>query len=312
MINLRKYINHRINLAGCKSNIFNKKAISGICEHSKGIPRNINVICDNALLLGYAKSNKKINLHIINEVIKDMDDIFIIKPGNRTSDNIITEDYQTSNSTNYYKAAVFVLLILLISIIFLINRSNFFNQNSPEPSENRNIALSNEQNLTDTLATDVVLETNTAVSSQVNNLNKVYATKELSAKKNNISILDIRELQHKTITDKSDNKNSTVTNVNVNSKSEPLNLIQTAKVKDGSSLFNISREYYNNINISITLAYIIIKANPNIKDIHYLKTGQEIVIPKVTLETPLIKTSDNTYNIELGTFETISKAKKYL
>ena len=77
-----EYIKHRLNLAGCKSNIFNKKAISRICEHSKGIPRNINIICDNALLLGYAKSNKKINIDIINEVINDIDDIFITKPDN--------------------------------------------------------------------------------------------------------------------------------------------------------------------------------------------------------------------------------------
>ena len=296
----KEYIKHRLNLAGCKSNIFNKKAISRICEHSKGIPRNINIICDNALLLGYAKSNKKINIHIINEVINDMDDIFIIKPG---------KYYQTSNSTNYYKAVIFVLLILLISIIFLIYRGDLFNQNSPSPSKNKNIALSKELNLSDTLGIDMGLEPNTSVSSQVNNLNKVYPAKELSAKNNNISILDIRELQHKTITDKFANNNTTSTTVNVNSKSKPLNLIQTAKVKEGYTLLSIAREYYNNVNI--TLLYIIIKANPDIKDINHLRTDQEIIIPKVTLETPLIKTSDDKYNIELGTFETISKAKNF-
>jgi general secretion pathway protein A len=304
-----EYIKHRLRLAGSKSNIFNKNAISRICEHSKGIPRIINIICDNALLIGFAKSNKKINDHIINEVIKDMDNIFIIKPDNLTSDKIITENYQTSNSTNYYKAAVFVLFILLISVVFLINRNGFLKQNNPEPSDNKNISLSNNQNLTDTLATDVVLETNTAVASQINHLDNVNLTKNLSTKSNNISILDIRELQHKTITDRSANKNSTIKDVNVNLKSEPLNLIRTAKVKDGSTLFLLTLEYYNNI--STTLAYIIIKANPNIKNIHFLMTDQEIVIPRVTLETPLIKTSDNRYNIELGTFESINKAKKF-
>jgi hypothetical protein len=106
-----------------------------------------------------------------------------------------------------------------------------------------------------------------------------------------------------------DTNNTTATTVNVNSKSEPLNLMRTAKVQDGSTVFFITLKSYNNI--STTLAYIIIKANPNIKDIHHLRTDQEIVIPRITLETPLIKISDNTYNIELGTFESISKAKKY-
>jgi hypothetical protein len=68
-------------------------------------------------------------------------------------------------------------------------------------------------------------------------------------------------------------------------------------------------EYYNNINT--TLLYIIIKANPNIKGIHDLKANQEIIVPEITLETPLIKKTDDAYNIELGTFKTISEAEKY-
>ena len=68
-------------------------------------------------------------------------------------------------------------------------------------------------------------------------------------------------------------------------------------------------KYYNNV--STTILYIIIKANPKIKDVHYLTAEQKIVIPKITLETPLIKASNDSYNIELGTFKSISRAKKY-
>lgn len=333
-----EYIKHRINLAGCKSNIFYKKAISRICEHSKGIPRNINVICDNALLLGYANSDTKININIINEVIKDMDDIFILNPDYRSSENSMNNNYQTSNSSKYFRVIIFSLIILLISLILLINKNDILNQIYPLPAKYNSIGVSNDQHLTNALTPDKmfelntavsprsnnlntadktetltekdeILETNTAVLSHVNNLNKVNKNSQLTTISNNISILDIRELQHKAIPDNSSNQNSMVTNINVNSENEHLDLIQTTKVKNGSSLFAITKEYYNNINI--TLAYIIFKANPKIKNIHYLKADQEIIIPRVTLETPLIKTSDNTYNIELGTFISLSEAKKY-
>jgi len=227
----KEYIKHRINLAGCKSNIFYGNAISRICEHTKGIPRNINVICDNALLLGYAKSITKIDMQIINEVITDLDDIFIIKPDYCTSENTTNKNYQTSNSTKYYRTAVIVLLILLIPLVFLATRSNFFNQNNLSPRKNKNLALSTEQKHTDTQTPHLTLKTNTTVSPHINNLNKIYETKQLSTKSPNISILDIKELQHKTVSDNSSKQNLMITNFNVNSKSKPLNLIQTVKIK---------------------------------------------------------------------------------
>jgi hypothetical protein len=181
----------------------------------------------------------------------------------------------------YYKEVVHIINYFVNYIDV-----NFFNQNSPSPSKSSNIALLNEQDLSDALTKDIGSKSNTTVSAQMDNSANASPPMELT-----------------------DTNNTTDTTVNVNLKSEPLNLMRTAKVKDGTTLLSITREYYNNVNI--TLLYIIIKANPNIKDIHHLRTNQEIIIPKITLETPLIKTSEDKYNIELGTFETISKAKKH-
>ena len=57
----KEYINHRLNTVGSTSSeIFTSDAISLICNYSEGIPRVINVIADNALLIGYGLSKKKI------------------------------------------------------------------------------------------------------------------------------------------------------------------------------------------------------------------------------------------------------------
>lgn len=61
------YINHRIKIAGGDYKIFNKKAVDEIFQFSTGLPRLINIICDHALLTGYARGVKSIDENIIKE-----------------------------------------------------------------------------------------------------------------------------------------------------------------------------------------------------------------------------------------------------
>ena len=68
-------LDHRLRLVGrSSSKIFTPKALSMICSYAQGIPRIINVLCDNAFLMGYNLSQKKIDVDIIREVIKDTKD----------------------------------------------------------------------------------------------------------------------------------------------------------------------------------------------------------------------------------------------
>jgi len=67
------YIKHRLNVAGRRSQLFDQKALSKIWGKSRGIPRVINQICDNAMLIGYALEADTIGPKIIKEVIKDME-----------------------------------------------------------------------------------------------------------------------------------------------------------------------------------------------------------------------------------------------
>jgi len=68
-----EYIAYRLKKAGYNGeNIFTKSAIKKIYKYSKGIPRKINIICDNALITGFAKDKKKIGPKIIDEVGKEL------------------------------------------------------------------------------------------------------------------------------------------------------------------------------------------------------------------------------------------------
>jgi general secretion pathway protein A len=68
------YVDHRLRVAaadGCLA-AFTPEAKRLIHEATDGIPRLINVLCDNALLVGYARGVHRIDPAIVSNVIRDM------------------------------------------------------------------------------------------------------------------------------------------------------------------------------------------------------------------------------------------------
>lgn len=68
------YIYRRLELAGAKGAekaLFPKETIEAVCHVSKGIPRLVNTLCENALMLGYGMQARQITPAIIREVASD-------------------------------------------------------------------------------------------------------------------------------------------------------------------------------------------------------------------------------------------------
>lgn len=70
------YIGHRLSAASRDPRSvqasFSGEAIQAIYNYTRGIPRLINVICDNCLLLGFVKSRQRITGLMVQQVIQDM------------------------------------------------------------------------------------------------------------------------------------------------------------------------------------------------------------------------------------------------
>ena len=68
------YIDFRLRAAGYEGEgLFKEDALEGIAAYSHGIPRVINLLCDNALVTAYAASTKLVTLEFIHEVARDLD-----------------------------------------------------------------------------------------------------------------------------------------------------------------------------------------------------------------------------------------------
>jgi general secretion pathway protein A len=76
----RQYILFRLRHAGARHfNIFSEEAITLIHKVSQGTPRLINIICDHALLTGFAENKPVIGAELIEESVNDLH-----FPGERT------------------------------------------------------------------------------------------------------------------------------------------------------------------------------------------------------------------------------------
>jgi general secretion pathway protein A len=68
----REYILHRLKIAGARREIFTPDAMLRVHAFSRGYPRLINIICDHALLTGYASEVKTIDVNLIRDCEKEL------------------------------------------------------------------------------------------------------------------------------------------------------------------------------------------------------------------------------------------------
>ncbi len=69
-----RYVASRLRVAGgAPTEVFSKDAILAIFEASRGIPRTIGVVCENALLAGFAAQKKPVDAALVKDVCKDLD-----------------------------------------------------------------------------------------------------------------------------------------------------------------------------------------------------------------------------------------------
>jgi general secretion pathway protein A len=66
------FIQHRLKVAGTEKTIFTNDAIEEVYSFAEGIPRLINIICDHALLTGFAYGRKKIDKAIVTECADEL------------------------------------------------------------------------------------------------------------------------------------------------------------------------------------------------------------------------------------------------
>jgi putative secretion ATPase (PEP-CTERM system associated) len=67
----RDYILYRTRQGGCETEIFDAAACDLVYRASQGVPRVINVLCDTALVYGFADQQHTVDVELVRSVLKD-------------------------------------------------------------------------------------------------------------------------------------------------------------------------------------------------------------------------------------------------
>ena len=98
------YIAHRLKVAGLdmERQVFDDEAIQTIYDYAQGIPRLINVLCDRALLAGYAAQRSQIDRALIRATAKELPNAAAVR----------TMSGANTSAFGFWRTAAVVLLAL--------------------------------------------------------------------------------------------------------------------------------------------------------------------------------------------------------
>jgi len=122
-----EYIRHRLKVGEAENlDLFDNEAIDAIYENSGGIPRLINILCDTALVYGFADGLKVIDKGILENVIEEREASGIFSGINQGEQKVIpalSGEGAVSGELNNH------LLLMEGRIQLLEEKLNFFNNN---------------------------------------------------------------------------------------------------------------------------------------------------------------------------------------
>lgn len=75
-----RYINFRLQAVGCSYHLFTDDACRMIAGASRGIPRTINILCDTALVYGFAAEADQITSELVTLVIENKQEFGVLSP----------------------------------------------------------------------------------------------------------------------------------------------------------------------------------------------------------------------------------------
>jgi general secretion pathway protein A len=270
------YIEHRLIIVGkSSSEIFSPQALSLITENSKGIPRVINNVCDNALFIGSNEWLQRIDLDTIQKVIRSLDGPEIKSKVWRKSSK------QAPPSQSRYRLSVkqglLIFFGLALGIVFFLWHTEFTDY------------------LTDSRWPWFVK----TQMGKIRNPGEVIKPQK-ETQKNSAGLPVIPKDVPKPTQEKSLEKQA---------PSIETPSIRMIQVKKGTTLSLLALQYYGKFNES--LIDLILFHNPTIKNIDLVLVDQKIKLPELNEEALIIEVASKNYNIYLGTFSDSKKANEF-
>ncbi len=283
----RDYMATRMKVAGARreDDIFSKDAVEALYLFSHGYPREINVLADNAMLLGYAKGTRKITQAMIRECYEDLQLVgSITKKDLQETISLEIREPKTSQGTKWkWGLASVVFVAILAGALALFGQRTVTQWVSTRLPVFKGITEEVTEESAPAKQDEVDEEERTKAQTETKGQEK---PSHINVEENNVSKTGIEEA-HSTENPVKE------TLLGEDSKFiEPINreyLIQeqekssetTMIVKEGDTLTILALAVYGQADKNILK--IIQDNNPEIEDIDWIDVGQEITFPSLAL-----------------------------
>ena len=284
------YINFRIRVAGCDNpELFHSDAVEKIAFYSKGIPRLINVICDNALVIAFAGSEKYVSPEVIGEVVRDLR----IAPENQLIDDQTNQliPNQTDRARGVAEPAASAEIPSSETTVPISKRKPIGTLAAAAAASVAIAILLGFASFTDPG------KFFTGASESLNGYQKNLAEWALlvtgqhanQPKRMNVKIADTRQ-QTAEISGKSNDHRLTIQN--------------------GSTVFQIATDAYGSR--SAILGIDLIKEfNPDIANLNWINAGQDLLLPALNEETLLRQQPDGSFRLIVASFLSRREAEEF-
>ena len=313
----KDYMATRLKMAGSKSSddIFSGSTIKAIHQYSEGYPRMINILADNALLLGYSRGKRKISPSMIKECYENLQlDRSFLKRGLQESKSTEIKTEKSLQISRHWKwAAVLFFMIAISAVAMSQYEKNIFwklvapppvsDQTKPDTAEKYQIgAIKKSDQNTDNLvlkdsAPDKIMKEQVLVKERPDELDQGIVIKGPAG---------LREISVDEIADKKTDEQEITSQKEPGEWESPIyekdkGPWKSAIVKKGDTLEVLAITVYGRADVNIFK--LIQKHNPEIKDINMIGVDQKIVFP------PLSSTDHGpTYTVHIVSFQPVENA----
>jgi general secretion pathway protein A len=305
------YMDTRLKVAGAKkeNHIFSKRAVEAIYDSSQGYPREINILADNALLLGYSRGTKKITPSMVKECYEDLKldtptrKQNIHETEHRGAGEIETEPEQveTQRSSRAWKWAAVLFFFLAFSvtasiplgkdIIWRLNAliSSTYQAAVAKIGETSLSEKNETKRKTSNTPETGSIEIQKVPSKNIENhkIERKAQIEESSVDMTAEKKPETVEARQAAIRKIKDNRKAEVGNKAVEQPIDTERSIQDKEkrpskiviVGSGETLSGLTRKIYGKT--TDELITMVKAANPDLKNINFIKSGQKIVFPQL-------------------------------
>lgn len=330
----RTYISTRLEVAGIhrSEDIFPGKTVKVLHEYSEGYPRMINVLADNALLLGYSKEKKKITPAMVKECYEDISIKSARAKPPGEPEKPISRATEKRPKPGLWKWGVFfmvILVIVLLGLSFLKDEPahrkqlkspekktdavpEFFSGNKvPEPGKSETDTP--EADTSDSIKRKISIppeNENTKAQISFDEKNSGIGTTETAGTEagNRVEakIPDTPEIEPQKeplpATDLENKKQKLLDKLALPPETAGKGF-DLVKVKEGDTLTGLSIGLYGRNDKEIM--EMIKRFNPGLVDINQISVGQEILFPSLSANK-----GEGHYTVQIGSFNDFQKARE--